>query len=241
MTQHFGAGDAIWYYENEPVQGSVLRAPWVFYTVSFLAPSLPPPPLDQRVCPATEGTVERMSRLLDVWRAVDLPGVQRHLQVHSLLLAVIADLLPTQSQHHRIDDPTQLWWRTEALVRDRLEQPVDLRLLQRLSGRSQRSVARACRLATGMSPMKRVKQVRLSYAHGLVQLSDLSMTEIAMRIGFPRVQEFSRDYRAHFGCTPSQDRRAGPDYQRRDIPDGVSATALAGYEEPCSGRRRVSR
>ncbi len=223
VTQHFGAGDAIWYYENEPVQGSVLQPPWIFYTVSFRALSLQPPPLSQRVRPVESHTVERMNNLLQAWRATEMPGLLRHLRVHSLLLEVIADLLPAQWQHHRVDDPTQLWWQTETLLRSRLDQPIDLRLLQELSGRSQRSITRACRLATGMPPIKRVKQIRLGYARGLTQLSDLSMTEIALRIGYARVQEFSRDYHTYFGCTPSQDRRAGPNYRRREIPDEETA------------------
>jgi len=49
ITQHFGAGDAIWYYENEPVEGRILQTPWTFYTVNFRAPMLSSPPLDQRV------------------------------------------------------------------------------------------------------------------------------------------------------------------------------------------------
>ncbi|MCC9642486.1 AraC family transcriptional regulator [Rhodopirellula sp. JC740] len=214
VTQRFEAGDAVWYYENEPVQGSVLTPPWIFYTVNFQAPSLLPPPLPQRVCSAGPNAADRMVELLDVWRSTELPETQRHLRVHAILYALIADLLPTQSQHHRIDDSTQAWWQLEVQLRGQLDQPIDLNRLEQLSGRSQRHITRACRLATGLSPMKRVKQIRLSYARGLTQLSDLSMTEISMRIGYTRVQEFSRDYHAAFGCTPSQDRLAGPDYRQ---------------------------
>lgn len=214
VTQHFGAGDAIWYFENEPVQGRVLQSPWVFYTVSFRAPSLLPPPLSQRVRHVDEDVAFEMRRLVAAWRDLDAPSGQRHLLIYSILLAIISKLLPAESQQHRMDDATQQWWELEATLRAHLDQPIDLSLLQQLSGRSQRSVTRACRLATGMSPMKRVKLVRLNYARGLAQLSELSMTEIAMRVGYSRVQELSRDYHAHFGCTPTQDRQSGPDYRK---------------------------
>ena len=36
-------GYAIWYHENEPVQGIIRKVPWTFYTVNFEAPSLLPP------------------------------------------------------------------------------------------------------------------------------------------------------------------------------------------------------
>ncbi|EMI53807.1 AraC family transcriptional regulator [Rhodopirellula sallentina SM41] len=215
VIQRFGKGDAIWYHENESVEGSVIDPPWEFYTINFRAPSLLPPPLDQRVFPVSQSAMSHTKRLLEIWRDVDGSAVKRHLQVHAHLLQIIAEILPTDPENQRIDTPSQLWWEIETRLRACLHDPIDLRHLETLSGRSQRSISRACRLATGLSPMKRVKQVRLSYARGLVQLSDLSMTEIAMRIGYPRVQEFSRDYHILYGTTPSQDRKSGPDYQNK--------------------------
>lgn len=222
VTQHFGAGDSIWYYENEPVQGKVLRAPWTFYTVNFRAPLLPPPPLSARVKPIDSRIVERMQELLKTWRDIETPGVLRHLRVYVLLLELIADLTPDERRHHSVDESTQLWWEIENQIRGRLDQPIDLALLEKLSGRSQRSIARASCLATGMPPMKRVKQIRLSYARGLTRLSDFSMTEIAYRIGYSRVQEFSRDYHVFFGQTPTQERSAGPHYRHREFPHAES-------------------
>lgn len=219
VVQRFGAGDSVWYYENETVQGELLQAPWEFYTVNFHAPSLPPPQLKDRVQKVEKRTVELMEQMLRMWRAVDMPALLRHLRIHALLLEIISSLLPPESQNHRVDDPALLWWEIEDALRSRLDEPIDLALLAKISGRSQRSIARACRLATGMPPIKRVKQIRLGYARGLTKLSDLSMTEIAMRIGYTRVQEFSRDFHAFFGCTPSEDRQSGPDYRRRIVPD----------------------
>jgi len=214
ITQHFGAGDAIWYYENEPIQGRILDTPWTFYTVNFRAPRLSAPPLDQRVKQAAPETIERMAQLLTVWRQTDTPAALRHLRIHALLLEIIADLLPADAHSYRVDRPTELWWEIEAKLREDLAKPIDLRFLQQLSHRSQRSIIRACHLATGLPPMKRVKQIRLSYARGLVQLSDFPMSEIAFQIGYNRVQEFSRDYRKRFGTTPSEDRSIGPTYRR---------------------------
>jgi transcriptional regulator GlxA family with amidase domain len=57
--------------------------------------------------------------------------------------------------------------------------------------------------------MKRLKQIRLSLARGLVQHSDLNMTEISQRVGYARVHEFSRDYRKAHGRPPTAERNAG--------------------------------
>ena len=135
------------------------------------------------------------------------------LRVHALLLDLIADVLPSQGDRHRADAPTRLWWDLEAKLRADLSVSIDLNYIVRLSRRSQRSIVRSCHLATGLPPMKRLKKIRLSYARGLVQLSDLNMSQIAYRVGYGRVQEFSRDYRKHFGVTPSDDRKRGPDYR----------------------------
>lgn len=216
VIQHFGAGQAIWYCDDEPVQGVVLKAPWIFYTVNFLAVAIPPPPLDHRVLTVRPETVGRMEQLFNMWRATDMPPLLRHLRVHVLLLQCLADLLPRDSQNHCVDSPTQLWWEIESHVRRNPAEPIDLKYLRRLTRKSQRSIVRACHLAVSVSPMKRVKQIRLSYARGLVQLSTLTMTEIALRVGYSRVQELSRDYRDHYGCTPSEDRHVGPNYRDCD-------------------------
>ena len=44
-----GPGDVIWYHEDEWVEGVVREAPWIFYSVNFLAPGLPPPDYARRV------------------------------------------------------------------------------------------------------------------------------------------------------------------------------------------------
>jgi AraC-like DNA-binding protein len=215
VIQDFGAGHAIWYWENEPVQGTVLKAPWVFFTVNFLAPTLPPPPLDQRVRKVGAPTVRRMEELLSAWRDAGQAPMVRHLRAQALLLQIVADLLPAEARTQRIDRSTSMWWKVESKLRSHLAEPIDLTKISRLAACSQSRIIRACHLATGMPPMKRLKQLRLGYARGLVQLSDLSMSEIAFRIAYSRVHEFSRDYRKHFGLTPTQDRRQGPDYHRR--------------------------
>jgi transcriptional regulator GlxA family with amidase domain len=155
-----------------------------------------------------------MRSLLEAWRAPTLTAMHRHVRVHALLMAVILDILPPDTGVQRVDSPTRLWWQIEAQLRRDLARPMNLAHLQELSHRSLRTIIRACHLATGLPPMKRIKHVRLSYARGLVQLSDLSMSEIAYRVGYGRVQEFSRDYRTQFSRTPSEDRKRGPDYRQ---------------------------
>ena len=210
--QEFGPGHLVWYYENEPVHGQILEAPWTFYTINFLAPTLPPPHFDHRVTVADAAALSKVEQLLALWRDRAAPATVRHLRCFSLLMEIILHALPIESQVLCADVSTLVWWEIETQLRIDLSQPIDLRYIEKLSGRSRRTINRACYLAVSMSPMRRVKEIRLSYARGLVQHSTLTMTEIAYRVGYTRVQELSRDYHNRFKRSPSDDRQAPPNY-----------------------------
>jgi AraC-like DNA-binding protein len=212
--QRLTPGTGVWHYENEPIKGRIVRSPWTFYSALFTGP-MPPPSFEERVFPVTPQAIERFQSLLEDWNDESGPPLLRHLRTFSLLAQVLMEMLPSSAPAHQVDAPTHLWWQIEARLREDLGQPIDLLALQRIGRRSQRSILRACRLAVGTSPMRRVKELRLSYARGLVHYSPMPMTEIAMRVGYGRVQEFSRDYHRRFGICPRADRRAGPNYKQQ--------------------------
>jgi AraC-like DNA-binding protein len=216
-------GTAIWYYEDETVYGQVLSPTWSFYTVSFRARRLAPPPFEHRVWPTTARAIELSQSLLEAWRDLTVSALTRQLRVLALMTQLLLELLPSSFHADCTDARTDLWWDIEGRVREDLSRPIDMRWLQQISGRSQRSIIRACQLAVASPPMKRIKRLRLSYARGLVLYSQLSLTDIAFRVGYSRVQELSRDYRRQFGVTPTEDRRAGPDY--REYPPRKPPTA----------------
>ena len=211
--QRLVPGAIVWYHENEPVRGEILKLPWIYYTVNFVAVRLPPPPFDQRVWQADAGIGSRFEVLLNAWRDMTLAPITRHMRVLSLLLDLLAELAPTASLAHRADMETHLWWDIEAKLREDLSRPIDLRFMQACSHRSRQAIIRASHSAVGMPPMKRVKEIRLSYARGMVLYSRQNMTEIALAVGYSRVQELSRDYHRKYGVTPTEDRAAGSDYR----------------------------
>jgi AraC-like DNA-binding protein len=214
------AGDAVWYFENEEIRGRIIEVPWTFYTIAFFAPTLSPPPFGSRVRPIGPQTIERAASLLAHWRNTAAPPALRHIRIHALLLELLLELLADTNAAFRTDVATQLWWELEAKLRSDLSAPITMRYLALLCQRSPQTIARACFHAVGMSPLKRVKELRLSYAQGLVQLSQQTMTEIAMKTGYQRIQEFSRDYRKHFGTTPTADRQRGSKYRNIERPAG---------------------
>ncbi len=207
-----GEGDSIWYYENEIMKGRITEAPMDFYSINFKAPALPPPLPEHRVRKVRAATFKKAERLLQIWRATGLPAAERHMRLHALLLNLVLDILSEPAREYRLDKPTQLWWSIENRLRLDLSRPCNMARIVQLADCSERSIIRACHRATGMPPMKRVKQLRLAYARSLVQHADLPISEIAYRVGYDRVHELSRDYRKHFGLPPTRDRAKGPDY-----------------------------
>lgn len=211
--QRLTPGTGIWHYENDLIRGRIVRSPWAFYSAQFVGP-MPPPPFERRVFPVSSRAVALFQSLLDAWNDTSSPPMLRHLQTFSLLAQLLIEMFPRSHERHQTDAPTHLWWQIETKLREDLGQPIDLQKLQTIGRRSLRSIVRACRLAVGTSPMRRIKELRLSYARGLVQYSHTPITEIALRVGYGRVQELSRDYRQRFGVSPRDDRLAGPNYKQ---------------------------
>ncbi len=200
-------GCVFWYHEDEWVTGEVLQGPWEFYSVNFIAPCLPPPGFESRLFPnASREVRQRFARLHNVWHDHALPAAVREFRVHAALLEILALLPRPTEQNVSVDPRARLWWDIETRARQQLHEPIDLPTMQQWTGRSPATIARACRHAVGVSPAQRLKHVRLSLARGLVRNSTLAMKEIAARVGYARVHEFSRAYRQHYRVAPTADR-----------------------------------
>jgi AraC-like DNA-binding protein len=204
--QHLTPGSVVWYHEDEWVEGHVIQSPWTYYTVNFSAPTLAPPDFDARLIPDQQHLKPTFSKLHETWQQP--PSRQRDFLCQAHLLRLIAAINPDIGQQPTETPNGRLWWEVETWARQHIERAVTLHDLCQQFRRSANTLARACQEAVGMTPMKRLKQIRLSLARGLVYHAELSMSEIAIRIGYSRVHEFSRDYRKVYGLPPSHDRNS---------------------------------
>ena len=138
-----GQRSLVWYHDTELVQGEVIAAPWTFYTVNFIAPTMPPPADNARVRRAPAGAERLFSRLYRAWNA-DVPTAVRALQVHGAMNDLLGLILATsESPVAPVAEPrARLWWSLETTVRRSLNVPHTLADLVQMSGCSAAAIAR---------------------------------------------------------------------------------------------------
>ena len=89
-----------------------------------------------------------------------------------------------------------------------LESPLTTEDLAALGGISRRQLERLFRAHLGDTPTGHYLKLRLERARQLLEQTDLSVLEVALACGFDTAPYFSRAYRAAFGRSPREDRRA---------------------------------
>jgi AraC-like DNA-binding protein len=93
-------------------------------------------------------------------------------------------------------------------VRRQPERPWRVSGLAASAGMDVDAFARRFRAATGASPRQFLVRARLDAAKALLRMSDESIGAIAARLGFCDIYHFSRRFRVHVGCSPT-DYRGG--------------------------------
>jgi AraC family carnitine catabolism transcriptional activator len=127
--------------------------------------------------------------------------VARHLMVN---LGDPTRPLPIPLASEGPDDP--LVRRALDLINDRLDESRNCAALARDLGVSLRQLQRRVQTAQGRSLGREWQEAQFARAHQLVQQTDLSLTEIAIAVGYGSLEAFSRAYRKRFGISPSRDR-----------------------------------
>ncbi|WP_163395680.1 hybrid sensor histidine kinase/response regulator transcription factor [Flavobacterium limi] len=69
---------------------------------------------------------------------------------------------------------------------------------------SQRQLYRKIKAVSGCTVHEFITKVRMDHAENLLKNSDLSISQIAYKVGFSEASNFSRTFSKHFGCSPSQ-------------------------------------
>jgi AraC family transcriptional regulator len=97
--------------------------------------------------------------------------------------------------------------RAKEYLNDRLAEPVTLAELAAVVRLSPYHFARAFKVSTGEPPHRYHTRIRLERARELLEQSDLTVTEIALSLGFDSPQSLARVFRKEIGRSPSAWRR----------------------------------
>ncbi|MFT6406789.1 MAG: transcriptional regulator GlxA family with amidase domain [Arenicella sp.] len=94
---------------------------------------------------------------------------------------------------------SQLWMQNNLS-----DHEISMRVLAKLLGMSQRNFNRRFRDATNLSPLKYLQSRRLNQARELLQNTNLSISEIAYRVGYVDVSYFTKLFRQFSSTTPKE-------------------------------------
>jgi transcriptional regulator GlxA family with amidase domain len=99
-------------------------------------------------------------------------------------------------------EPTRRW------VAERLAEPLDVAAMARHAGVSPRTFARRFRTETGTTPLQWLLAQRVLEARRLLEATDLSVEEIAWRVGFATAASLRDHFRRATATTPTAYRRS---------------------------------
>lgn len=94
--------------------------------------------------------------------------------------------------------------KADRILRAKYRESLTLREIACGSGLSVAHLIRLYKLAHGVTPIKRLWEIRLSEASVLLRETGLTTYEISDRCGFSNPQHFSKAFTRYFGATPKQ-------------------------------------
>lgn len=202
---HVKPGNIIYYYASEDVEWMENTETVVFYSVAFISSMFKPLPYEKRVMRASA----KMNRAFNSLYEYSLSSDEfiRTAKMFSSLSEILLEIEKQRKENAPSDYHEQssgIWEIVENKIRTEKLFRVQLGDLCAMTGRSRASVIRACRKSTGSTPLKRIHELRMNEAEGLLCFSTLNITQIAEYLRYPRMHEFSREFKKHFGFAPSR-------------------------------------
>jgi AraC family transcriptional regulator len=148
-------------------------------------------------------------------RAFDNDDVPCRLEMDSRAALIVLHLL---KRHSAVSDHktgaagkgTLAPWQVKTaceFMTDNLGTDICLIELAKLVGTSQEHFCRAFRKSVGLPPYRWLQKRRIAHAQVLLSNRDLSLTDVAQRVGYMGQSAFGAAFRKETGMTPSQFRR----------------------------------
>jgi AraC-like DNA-binding protein len=97
--------------------------------------------------------------------------------------------------------------RVQDFLEENLDRDMDLRTIAREASLSPYYFSRAFTACVGVPPYRYLIELRIRRAAALLRETELTVTQICMRVGFRNLPHFTTTFRRHTGLTPSAYRR----------------------------------
>ena len=200
------SGDIIYYYDSERVEWFGTESDVSFISISFSSASFPP----YHPCNHVFKGTDRERKLFE--DAYEASLEQSSLRKNLRLLTACAGILCFLEEFRRDDsdeekqnlmDPSDTWWRVEKKITRSRKFKATMDEMCSIAHCSRSTLLRRCKTATGIPPLSRLREIRMSEAMALIKNSTLNISQIADYLRYPRIHEFSRELKKHFKNPPS--------------------------------------
>ncbi|MDQ0775788.1 AraC-like DNA-binding protein [Streptomyces aurantiacus] len=153
--------------------------------------------------PELADAVTRWVRLLDTPQ--DIRALAGRIETEILYRLLGSTLGPTL-RHFTLADSAAARVRTAARwIYTRFSEPLGIDAIAAAAHMSPASLHRHFKAATGMSPLRFQKHLRLQEARRLLLAGDTTAALVAERVGYVSATQFNREYRRAYGLPPGQD------------------------------------
>ncbi len=198
-------------FEELPYRSAVLQldARVLSELLLELGPSVPvtADPPDARnsmtMTPEIVDAVTRLVRLLDT--PDDIPALAGRVEGEILYRLLASPLGPALRHWARTDTAAARIRAVASWIIGHHAEPLSIDGLAAIAHMSPASLHRHFKAATGMSPLRFQKQLRLQEARRRLVAGDLTAAEVAAAVGYASATQFNREYRRFYGLPPVQD------------------------------------
>ena len=134
----------------------------------------------------------------------------------------------------------QVIWELKTWIRTHLDNVPPVEMLAEGAGMSTRTFHRLFKEVTGAPPAEYIRGLRLAHGASWLAYTNVNVIEAALAAGYDSREAFTRNFKAHYGCTPIQFRESLQKHiQSIDADPPPKGLRILGIEK-CAARSLVA-